>query len=283
MKNLVKPSSLKEALTMLNTQPGVFRPFAGGTDLMVLLKAGKLEHKNFLSILHFDELRGITKTDTHLAIGALTTFYEIQDNPLIKKFFPVLAKASSHIGAWAIQNRATIGGNIANASPAADSSPALLAYDAEIDLVSVLGVRTIPYSTFHLGYKKLASKPTELIAAIRLPIPQQGLFQYFSKVGARAAQAISKVSFAGIGALSSNKVSHIRIAMGSVAPTPIRCLNVETALTNQPFNDATIRAAVTALTKDITPIDDIRSTAFYRSLTCANLLNEFLLKLCGTG
>src|SRR6478672_1112395 len=151
--NLISPSSLPDALAALAREPGVWQPFAGGTDLMVLLEAGKLPHKNYLNIWNLKELRGIEVTDQHVTLGALTTYSEAQQEKVLQQEFPMLCQAASETGGLAIQNRGTLGGNIVNASPAADSPPALLAYDAELELVSRDNVRRIAYKDFHTGYK----------------------------------------------------------------------------------------------------------------------------------
>ncbi|MEP6742028.1 MAG: FAD binding domain-containing protein, partial [bacterium] len=131
---LKSPAHLLEALAVLENEPGVWRPFAGDTDLMVLLEAGKLPHKNYLNVWNLDELRGIEVTVNHVTLGALTTYTEVQQEKVLQKEFPMLCQAASETGGLAIQNRGTLGGNIVNASPAADSPPALLAYDAELQL-----------------------------------------------------------------------------------------------------------------------------------------------------
>src|SRR5262249_19947534 len=163
------PGSLADALALLKAEPGVWKPFAGGTDLMVLLEAGKLEHRNYVNILGLSELSGIDITDTHVTLGALTTYTEVQAHPILQSEFPMLCQAASETGGLAIQNRGTLGGNIVNASPAADSPPALLAYDAEIELVSTRGPRWLPYHGFHTGYKQMHIDRDELLARIRLP------------------------------------------------------------------------------------------------------------------
>src|SRR5467141_3088395 len=193
---LISPANLSEALNFLARAEGSWQPFAGGTDLMVLLEAGKLPHKNYLNIWNLSELRGIEVTDSRVTLGALTTYTEIQDHETLRAEFPMLCQAASETGGLAIQNRGTLGGNIVNASPAADSPPALLAYDAELELVSKEGERRIPYSQFHIGYKQMEIRPDELLRAIRLPRTTQGLKQYYRKVGTRKAQAISKVCIA---------------------------------------------------------------------------------------
>src|SRR6266436_10394691 len=150
---LVTPVSLSEALNVLTRDDGAWRPFAGGTDLMVLLEAGKLPHKNYVNIWNLPELRGIELTDNHITLGALTTYSEVQGNEVLREEFPMLCQAASETGGLAIQNRGTLGGNIVNASPAADSPPALLVYDAELELLSVRGSRWVPYAEFHTAYK----------------------------------------------------------------------------------------------------------------------------------
>src|SRR4030095_181255 len=166
---LQTPKALSDALGVLAGEPGVWQPFAGGTDLMVLLESGKLPHKNYLNIWNLAELRGIEATDNHITLGALTTYTEIQSDPILRQEFPMLCQAASETGGLAIQNRGTIGGNVATAPPAADSPPALLAYNAELELLSVRGSRWVPYQSFHTGYKEMILQPDELLARIRLP------------------------------------------------------------------------------------------------------------------
>src|SRR5882762_1709589 len=146
---LVAPGTLDLALRMISSEPGVWKQFAGGTDLMVLFEAGKLTHERFVSIWQLDELRGIEVDDEYVRIGALTTYAEIRANEIMQKEFPMLCRAAAETGGLAIQNRGTLGGNIVNGSPAADSPPALLVYEAELELVSPRGTRKLPYRDFH--------------------------------------------------------------------------------------------------------------------------------------
>jgi len=276
---LISPPNLAEALDLLGETNGTWKPFAGGTDLMVLLEAGKLPHKNYVNIWNLPELRGIEVADDQITLGALTTYTEVQEHPILRDEFPMLCQAARETGGIAIQNRGTLGGNIVNASPAADSPPALLAYDAELELVSTAGTRTVPYSNFHLGYKQMDIRSNELLRAIRLPRMPEPLTNYYRKVGTRKAQAISKVCFAAAAQVSDNRLAHVRIALGSVAPIPIRCQQTEAVLLNQTVNDQTIRNANDALAAEISPIDDIRSTRDYRLQVSLNLLRDFLLHL----
>ena len=273
---LASPANLAEALDLLAAGNGAWKPFAGGTDLMVLLEAGKLPHRNYVNIWNLKELRGIEVTDQTLTLRALTTYTDVQAHPVLREEFPMLCQAAKETGGMAIQNRGTIGGNIANASPAADSPPALLAYDAELELISKAGTRRIPYAKFHRGYKQMDLRADELVTAIHLPRGRQTRMHYYRKVGTRKAQAISKVCFAGVAEIANHTITRVRIALGSVAPIPIRCEQTEAALDNQPLNDETIKLGVATLASEIAPIDDIRSTRDYRLRVSLNLLQDFL-------
>jgi len=246
---------------------------------MVLLEAGRLPQKNYVNIWNLSELRGIEVTDSHVTLGALTTYTEIQDHETLRAEFPMLCQAASETGGLAIQNRGTIGGNIVNASPAADSPPALLAYDAELELVSVKGPRTIPYHSFHTGYKQMDMRPEELLRAIRLPRAAKGSTHYYRKVGTRKAQAISKVCFAGLARMNGDQIVDVRVALGSVAPIPIRCMKTENALRGQTINAAIVAAGKSALAAEIAPIDDLRSSRDYRLRVSINLLEDFVYQL----
>jgi len=274
---LISPATLSEAFDILAQNNGTWRPFAGGTDLMVLLEAGKLPHKNYLNIWKLPELRGIEVTDACVSLGALTTYTEIQRHEILRAEFPMLCQAAKETGGIAIQNRATLGGNIVNASPAADSPPALLAYDAELELVSKRGERRIPYFKFHTAYKQMDKRPDELLRAIRLPRAPNQLTHYYRKVGTRKAQAISKVCFAAVGSMTDGKIESVRIAFGSIAPIPFRCVQTENALRNQTIDS--VAAAREALASEISPIDDLRSTRDYRLRVSLNLLEDFINEL----
>ena len=191
----------------------------------------------------------------------------------------MLCQAASETGGLAIQNRGTLGGNIINASPAADSPPALLAYDAEIELMSTSGSRWLPYQGFHTGYKQMHIGPDELLTRIRVARDTAGLTHYYRKVGTRKAQAISKVCFAAVGKLEQDRIENVRIAVGSVAPIVVRCIQTENALRGQSNDEQLIKNACATLLQEISPIDDIRSTANYRLQVAKNLLIDFLSTL----
>lgn len=270
------PRDLAEVLTLLGREPGTWRVFAGGTDLMVLMEAGKLPSARYLSLWNVSELRGVIAGADAVAIGALTTYTDVLRDETLASEFPLLGAAARETGAIATQNRGTIGGNIANASPAADTPPALLVYDAELELLSLRGRRTVPYEAFHRGYKVMDLAPDEIIGTIRVRRGRSHWRQHFRKVGTRRAQAISKVCFAGAADVEAAVVRDIRIAFGSVAPTVVRCRHAEEAVRGHRLEPGVIARAAHALLDDIAPIDDIRSTAAYRRRVAQNLLQEFL-------
>lgn len=270
-------NSLKEALSFCEAGA---KPFAGGTNLMVLFEAGLLAPGKYLDISRLKELKGIKNSKTQVTLGALTTYSQIRNHLILTKQFPILGLASREVGALAIQNRGTIGGNIANASPAADFPPGLLVYDAKIQLISTKGIRTLDYNRFHLGYKKTELRQDELVLSVSLKPEFQKYHHFWRKVGNRRAQAISKTMMAGIAKTTKKTIQDIRIAFGSVGPTAARCYHVESFLKGKAINTQNIQEAKQLLSKDIHPIDDIRSTGKYRLRVSQNVLEEFL---CGIG
>ena len=271
--DLVAPGDLSEVLRLAGDG---WRPLAGATDLGVLFESDKLPYRKLVSLRAIPELAGIAVTDAHVTLGALVTYSEIRRHPVLAAEFPLLVRAASWTGAVATQNRGTLAGNIANGSPAADSPPALLVYDAELELLSANGSRWVPYDAFHTGYKTNQMAANEIIGHIRLPRRTSGCSQYLRKAGTRRAQAISKVALAGLAEIADGTVKHIRIALASVAPVPLRCLETERWLMGRSINPAVIAEAKAKIAAEIAPIDDIRSTAEYRRRVSANLLGEFL-------
>ncbi len=275
-------SSLEEALATLAAEPGSWTPFAGGTDLMVLMEAGRLPHKRFLSVWNVGELRGVQVDEKLVTIGALATYSDLLADATLQREFPLVCQAARETGAIAIQNRGTVGGNIANASPAADLPPALLVYDAALHIASVRGKRGVPYDRFHQGYKVMDLAPDEVITAVTMPRRSHFWTQCYRKVGTRRAQAISKICFAAAADAADGKVRDVRVAVGSVAPTVIRCRKTEEVLRGGSVDARTIGAARAALEREIAPIDDVRSSAWYRRTVACNLLEEFLRGLGGS-
>jgi CO/xanthine dehydrogenase FAD-binding subunit len=256
---LLQPRSLADALKMLRDE-GPLTPMAGCTDLYVSLNFGTLRDVRFLNLWRLDGLRTIAARGEVLSIGALATHSDLIRSPLVRKRLPMLAAAAQEVGGVQIQNRGTIGGNVANASPAGDTLPVLAVADAIVVLKSAAGTRRVPFNAFYTGYRQTVRRPDELITGFELPrVPGP---QYFRKVGTRAAQAISKVVIAASGR------DHLRIALGSVAPTVIRALRTEAAVAA----GASLEEAQRTLAAEIAPIDDIRSTAEYRRRVAANLL-----------
>jgi len=271
--------NLAEALELMAREPGIWTPFAGGTDLMVVHNAGRLKATRFLDLSRLEELRGIREDRGGLAIGALATYTELREFEAVHRRFPNLVKSAKVTGALGIQNRGTLGGNIVNASPAADTPPSLLAYGAELELVSRRGLRRVPYDRFHLGYKSMDLAADELVARIVGPKPTGRSFHYFRKVGTRQAQAISKVCLAAHARLEEGAVADLWIGLGSVAPVPLRARNAEAAIIGKPLSALPIAAARTALLEDISPIDDIRASAHYRRVVTQNVLGHMLREL----
>jgi CO/xanthine dehydrogenase FAD-binding subunit len=262
-RQLLQPRSLGDALRMLRDE-GPLTPMAGCTDLYVSLNFGTLGSRRFLDLWELRELRGIAVRGDVMTIGALSTFTDLIRSRDVNRRLPMLAAAAREVGGAQIQNRGTIGGNVANASPAGDTLPVLAAAEATIVLRSSAGSRRVPFGAFYTGYRLTVARPDELIVALEIPVIRGR--QWFRKVGTRAAQAISKVVMAGVGG------QRPRLALGSVAPTVVRLPATEAALAAR----ASIEEAQAALASEIAPIDDVRSTADYRRRVAANLLARFV-------
>lgn len=252
--------SLTEALDIMREE--IRTPIAGATDVYVGLNFGTLVPRRFVDIWGISELRRIDVRDGQLVIGALTTYMDAIRSPHVASRLPMLVDAGRQVGGPQIQNRGTIGGNIANASPAGDSLPVLLAADATLVVRNFATERRMPLAQFFTGYRTTVLRPDELIVAIEVP-PVTGK-QWFRKVGTRAAQAISKIVIAGVRGPSP------RLALGSVAPTVVRAHETERLLGMDAIDDA-----AAALANEIQPIDDLRSTADYRRRVAVNLLRRF--------
>jgi CO/xanthine dehydrogenase FAD-binding subunit len=276
---LIAPNSLDAVLQILADSPDHYTPIAGGTELMVALGNGRLQPKKFVSLWNLEELRFIEVASDAIIIGAGSTFTDIRKHPVIADEFSILAQAASWTGSIANQNRGTLGGNIVNASPAADSPPALLAYAADVTLVSTRGARTLPYRDFHLAYKETELEPDELLHSITISRNLKGYKTYIRKVGPRNAQAISKVAIAAIARTKNGHIEDIRIGAASLREFPARLTATEKSLIGKTVSAETIAAARAAVLAEARPIDDIRSTARYRATVAANLLEEFLRTL----
>lgn len=272
---VTRPRTLDQALKIMADDRAV--PLAGGTDLFVYLNAGDDHGVHYLDLWGLRELSGVRVHADHVEIGALTTFSEIREHAILRKRFPALVAAAAEVGARQIQNRATIGGNVANASPAGDSLPVLLALDAEVIVRSRRGDRRIPFDRLYRGYRDLTLEPDELIEALVIPTPLPRSIQFFRKVGTRRAQSISKVVFCGVMRRDRvGVVDRVRLAYGSVAPTTVRARGAEESLWNEKLTPAAAAAAREALTLDLAPIDDVRSDRAYRTAVAGNLVAQFL-------
>ena len=268
-RSLLQPRSLTDALKMLRDE-GPLVPMAGCTDLYVSLNFGTLKDTRFLNLWGLDALRTIAMRGDWLTIGALTTHADLIRSPLVRRRIPMLALAAREVGGVQIQNRGTLGGNVANASPAGDTLPVLAAADAVVVLRSAGETRRVPFTDFYTGYRQSVRRPVELITGFEIPAIHGR--QWFRKVGTRAAQAISKIVMAGVApSIGAGGRDAPRIALGSVAPTVIRATRTEEALAG----GAPIDEAQRILIQEIAPIDDIRSTAEYRRRVASNLLAQF--------
>ena len=284
---VTSPRDLEAAYAALAAAPAdaPARPIAGGTDLMVAI-TGEIGEPpaSLVDLWAIDALRGIAIDGGVLSIGALTTYTEIRRSRLCHEHVPALAEAAATIGAAQIQNRGTLGGNIANASPAGDTLPVLLAADAVFVLGSTRGEREVDAAEFWTGYRKTALLPDELVLRIRIPFVTDREMR-FRKVGTRRAQSISKVvlsaAWRSTPALSRGPWRDVRIALGSVAATPVRARATEAAIEGRAPTPETADLAAETLAGELSPIDDVRSTAEYRRLVAARILHRIVREAGG--
>ena len=272
---VLMPNSLRAACQLLSGYASSAIPIAGGTDLMVHWPERiDLHQRTYLDLSAIDELKPILWSEQDLILGGLTTYWDVCRDSRMSREFPLLVDAARQIGALQIQTRGTWAGNIANASPAADGVVVMMVYDAIIELISKDGVEEIPLSEYFLGYKTTRRRPDQIIRAIRLP-RRAHTFEYFEKVGTRSAQAITKVGIA----ITQSEYGW-RVAVNSVAPTVCRCSHLERELAAEtPIASPEEISAI--LRQDISPIDDLRSTAEYRRKVLARLIFFALRDHCG--
>ena len=275
----VAPTSLDEAYELLAEGGRRAKIIAGGTDLMVALNAGSLDAKEFIDIWRLNELRGIDDEGEMIRIGSLTTYTQLINSPLIQQSAPAMVEASRTIGAIQIQNRGTIGGNIVNASPAGDSLPVLAAFDADVEIGSVRGVRIVGFNNFYTGYRQTVMEPDEILIAVRLRKLKPNERSFYFKVGTRRAQAISKIVMAVKVEVIGAVINSIGIALGSVAPTVMRAHQTESLLTNATLDTRIIERAGKTISQEIAPITDVRSTEHYRRTVTGNTLAKVLRQL----
>lgn len=271
------PTRLEEAIAHLSECTELV-PVAGGTDLLVVEPDRRAAMTRVLSLLEIEEIRDIETTANAMTIGAAVTFTRLRRSPDVATHFPMLAAAAATIGGWQIQNRATLGGNAANASPAGDSLPVLLALDATAVIAGPEGTRELPYAKFHVGYRRTALRPGEILAWIRLPLEPAREVQRFRKVGTRKAHSISKVVAALSARRNGGALADVRVAAGSVADRPVRLVAAEAVLEGKAPSEPLATAAGEAAAGEVVPIDDVRSTAAYRTHVLSRIVRRLVLQ-----
>ena len=280
IEQYVAPSSLEQAAEYLQ-RSGEVTILAGGTDLMPQSQGGRLKIKRMLmNIHHIPELKGIAIDGGTIRIGALATITEIMQSDLVKKHLPILIEACDHFASDQIRNAATLGGNVCNASPAGDMLVPLLVLDAEVELASKpngsLARRRMPLAEFFVGPGKTRRRPAELLVGLRIGLPSANHYARFFKFGTRPALDISTISIGIAGVLKNGALSDVRVAFGAVAPIPMRARRTEQALEGKGLDPATIEAVANVARDEVTPIDDIRATAWYRKELIHNITKRML-------
>ena len=275
---VLRPRTIREAMDAYARHADAL-PLAGGTDFMVAWNAGSENGRLILDLSAITPWRRVRESGDGLRLGALTTHWQLQHDPRVAKRFPLLTEACATIGGWQIQTRGTLGGNIANASPAGDTFPPLAVYDARVRVLSASGRRTLPFVDVFEGVKKTVLGRGELIESIDIDYPKKPARQLFRKVGTRAASAISKTVAAGLLWLRRDgTIRELRFALGSMAPTVRRLRAVEAFVAGKTPTREVVEEAVALLEEDVSPIDDLRSTRFYRLEVSRNLLRGFFLE-----
>lgn len=275
--NVHVAASVQDALAFKARHPKAV-PLLGGTDLLVQWQAGAGRPEDVLALEPVDEIRRIDVDDAAIVIGAGVTHHALAHDALVQAHLPALAGAARTVGAPAIQMMGTIGGNLANASPAADLPPALLVYDAEVVIASTRATRRVALPWFFTAYRRVDLAPDELIVAVRVPVPRDGAFSAYYKVGTRAAQSIARVGLAGCAVVEHGRIADLRLAAASMAPTPVRLPSIEDLVRGRDLTPALAAEARTAAASALTPIDDVRASAAYRRHAIGALVERFLLR-----
>jgi len=284
--DLLRPQSLPEALALLAERAPDVLPLAGGTNLIVELRDGRGARPWLMDVSRLRELRGIRRENGHMAIGGGTTITELLHHPLIAEHGLALKQAAARLGNPLVRNRATVAGNLVNASPAADTAPPLIALGAEVELTSQAGARRVsttrrvPLDEFMLGVNKTARRPDELLTAIRWPAPPARSAAGFYKIGLRKADACSVINAAAMVTWDEHGCcQQARIAIGAAAPRPVRAQEAEAALIGQPLNADVIAEAARLAAQATSPIDDIRGTAAYRRRMAEVIVRRLLTQI----
>ena len=281
--DLIRPNTIPEALAILAEHGAAAMPVAGGTNVLVDLRAGKHQPQVLVDVARLPGLRSIQREDGHLVVGGGTTISDLLYEPLIARHAPALREAASVFANPLIRNRATVGGNLADASPAADTAPPLLALDAEVELASQNGTRRVPLVDFLVGVRKTLRRSDELLIAVRFPVPLSGNVSHFQKVGLRRADAISVLSAAvGVTCDAAGRCTVARIALGALAPRPLRAAAAETLLVGEKLTPAAIAEAARLAGEAARPINDIRGSADYRRQVTEVIVRRLLDKVLST-
>jgi len=259
----VEPGSLTEAVSLLAQHGNRAQLLAGGTNLLVQMKMERLAPDCVINVGHLPELNGVTPSDVGVRLGALTKIRALRNAPLVQADYAALAEACAAFGSVQIQMMGTLGGNLCNGSPASDSVPALIAFDAQLHLVGPAGERTVPVEDFLLGPGRTALEDGEILVAVQLPRPRAGTGSAFIKIS-RVAADLAKASITAVVVREGDRVVDCRLSFGSVGPTVLRARQAEAVLTGNPFSAELALEAGQVAAEGISPIDDVRSTAWYR-------------------
>jgi CO/xanthine dehydrogenase FAD-binding subunit len=266
----VKVRSLPELLDRL-PEPGA-TVLCGGTDLLVKMRGGLVSPRLLLDVSDLPDLRGICEADGRVEIGAATTEEEILESDVVRRRFPILVSVLSQLGSVQIRSRGTLGGNLANASPAADSAIPLLLLDAEVVALGKGGERRIPIEAFFQGPGRTALAVGEVVRAISIPFGRSDLVPSFHKIGRRKALIIAIASLGALAAAKGGVLEEVRLAVGSVAPTPLRLRAVEAEVRGKRITPGLVAEARALTARLISPIDDVRASAAYRREVTADLV-----------
>jgi len=275
------PTSLREALDILREKGQQAKVLAGGTDLLVLMKEKKIQPGLVVDIGKLDQLQGIRIEQGHVWIGPLSTHWQLAQSELIRQHGQVLAQGASLVGSPQIRHRGTIGGNIANASPAADTAPPLVVLQAEVQISSSEGSTWLPVESLMAGPSQTVLSFHELITAVRFPLQSKGFRSGYEKFGSRRALSIAIASVAAAAVEGKDgRLTEVRIALGSVSPTVVRATRTEEMLEGQILEAGLVARAVESVGQTCSPIDDVRGTIWYRrqlvGVLLARILNHWL-------
>jgi len=272
-----RPQSLAGALRMMAEVAPQIHPISGGTNLVVDLRGGRQRPRVVLNLEGLSELKGIRREDGHVSVGGGISIAELLGSELVYAYAPSLRDAAGVFASPLVRNRASLAGNLVDASPAADTAPPLLALDAEVQLASQAGSRWVSLDEFFVGVRKTVLRPEELLVAVRWPVPADGTRFGYYKLGLRKADAISVVSAATAVEMDEKGVCvRARIALGSVAPRPVRTKAAEAALQGKPLSEETIRQAARLSAEAVQPISDLRASAWYRKQMVETLVARLL-------